>query len=302
MLTWDDSAGASGRGRPGRPGARPDRVVTFRSGIAFPSAHDHGALCPRQARSAQPGRTLSWLKHRKRTTIRNSTPRPTGRRSWAGTRSPAAPACPAPIRLACPGSRPAGKNGRARCHMPVPPRSQTGGGSSGAGQASPAGTPEPGPTGLGPQGASATSRGWRRPCSAGGSGGAPPRASTGPGPASIPAFRLPAAAPGGSTHLSPPALRPIGEQMEFMWRIPRHRGVTFRRAGPNDHRGYRGRRCRRPGASGRRGRRSQADAARTRPPSPPKLVRAAQPLPCTPRHLHLSRIFAMITPVSSRFR
>ena len=27
------------------------------------------------------------------------------------------------------------------------------------------------------------------------------------------------------------------------------------------------------------GRRSQADAARTRPPSPPKLVRAARPLP-----------------------
>jgi hypothetical protein len=29
----------------------------------------------------------------------------------------------------------------------------------------------------------------------------------------------------------------------------------------------------------RRGRRAQADAARTRPPSPPKLVRAARPFP-----------------------
>jgi hypothetical protein len=136
----------------------------------------------------------------------------------------------------------------------------------------------------------------------------PPRASTGPGPPRSLAFTLPAAAPGGSPHLSPPELRPIGERMEFMWRIPRHRGGTFRRAGPNDHRSYRGRRCRRPGASGRRGRRSQVDAARTRPPSPPKLVRAAQPLPCTgprqlhmPRISHMSRISVMITPVSSRF-
>jgi hypothetical protein len=199
--------------------------------------------------------------------------------------------CPALIRLALPRVPPAGKIGRARCHMPAPPRSRAGGGFSGAGQASPAGMPMPGPTGLGPPKArlplpwleTATLRRRQRRC--------PPRASTGPGPPRSPAFTLPAAAPGGSTHLSPPELRPIGERMEFMWRIPRHRGGTFRRADPNDHGSYRGRRCRRPGASGRRGRRSQADAARTRPPSPPKLVRAAQPLPCTgPRHLHMSRI------------
>ena len=152
-----------------------------------------------------------------------------------------------------------------------------------------------------PQSASAMSRGWRRPRSAGGSGGAP-RSFQRPGTASIPGLHTPRRCLGGSTHLSPPELRPIGGWMEFMWRIRRHRGGTFRRAGPNDHRSYRGRRCRRPGASGRRGRRSQADAARTRPPSPPKLVRAAQPLPCTgPRHLHMSRILVMITPVSSRF-
>ena len=55
-----------------------------------------------------------------------------------------------------------------------------------------------------PPSASAAGCGWSRPRTAGDSGGAPPRAFRGPGPALSLGFTLPAAAPGGSTHLSPP--------------------------------------------------------------------------------------------------
>jgi hypothetical protein len=273
VLTWDDSTGARRRGRLGRPRAGRDRIVTFRSGIAFPSAHDHGALCPRQARSTQVGQTLRWLSDRKRTTIRNSTPPSAGATAGSDTRSPAAPglprpggpccsapawparlallrptcparrvmllpacpgpaplallrpaacaalirpallrpACPALIRLARPGSRPAGKNGRARCHMPAPPRCRTGGGSSRAGQASPAGIPKPGPTGLGPPKA-------RLPLAVAGDGLAPPVAAAvpptsfyQPGTASSPAINTPRRCPG---RINPP--EPAG--VEANWR------------------------------------------------------------------------------------
>jgi hypothetical protein len=79
--------GASRRGGLGRPGARPDRIITFRSDIAFPSAHDHGALCPRQARSAPIGQTLRWLSDRKRTVIRNPIPWQAADAARANTRS-----------------------------------------------------------------------------------------------------------------------------------------------------------------------------------------------------------------------
>src|SRR5262245_35062517 len=57
--------------------------------------------------------------------------------------------------------------------MPAPPRCRTGGGFSGAGQASPAGMPKPGPTGLGPPKA-------RLPLAVAGDGHAPPAAAAVP--------------------------------------------------------------------------------------------------------------------------
>jgi len=296
--------GASRRGGLGRPGARPDRIITFRSDIAFPSAHDHGALCPRQARSAPIGQTLRWLSDRKRTVIRNPIPWQAADAARANTRSfgraagvarpalprraragpaapgpdppgPAPPGLPAPralfrlacpdrglcsawpartagsvppglpgpralLRLACPGSRPhreewacplsharaAAVSGRRRRLRGRP--------------ASPAGMPKPGPAGLGPPKA-------RLPSAVTGDGRAPPVTAAGP-PMSfhksrtclIPGLHTPRRCPGGSTHLSPPGLRPIGERMEFMWRIPRHRDGAFPAGRPHDHRSYRG--------------------------------------------------------------
>ena len=60
LLTWDNSAGPHRRGRLVRPHAGPSRMVTLCSGIAFPSTHDHGALCPRQTRSAPCNHTIRW--------------------------------------------------------------------------------------------------------------------------------------------------------------------------------------------------------------------------------------------------
>ena len=67
--------------------------------------------------------------------------------------------------------------------------------------------------------------------------------------------------------------------MEVMWRMPRQRSRALSAGRPRRHRSYRGLGAAALMRPARRGHRSQADAARTRPPSPPKLVRAAQPLP-----------------------
>jgi hypothetical protein len=60
LLTWDDSAGPHRRRRLVQPHAGPSRMVTLCSGIAFPSTHDHGALCPRQTHSAPCNHTIRW--------------------------------------------------------------------------------------------------------------------------------------------------------------------------------------------------------------------------------------------------
>jgi hypothetical protein len=138
-----------------------------------------------------------------------------------------------------PGPALTGRNGRARCHMPAPPRSQADGGSSGAGQASPLGCPNPGRLSWAPKA--------RLPSAVTGDGRAPPVTAAGP-PTSfhksrtclIPGLHTPRRCPGGSTHLSPPELRPIGERMEFMWRIPRHRDGAFPAGRAHGHRSYRG--------------------------------------------------------------
>jgi hypothetical protein len=178
-----------------------------------------------------------------------------------------------------PGPAPAGRNGacplsHARAAA-VPGRRRLLRGRPGV----PAGMPKLGRPGWAPQSASAISRDWRRPRPAGDSGGAPHELSQ------VQDLRDPR-----SSH-SPPLPRRINPPepagVEANWRTygghvenppPPEWGVS---GGPAPWPsqlswviGAVG-----PGAPGRWRRRSQADAARTRPPSPPKLVRAARPLP-----------------------
>jgi hypothetical protein len=158
----------------------------------------------------------------------------------AGSAPPGLPGPRALLRLACPGSRPhreewacplsharaAAVSGRRRRLRGRP--------------ASPAGMPKPGPAGLGPPKA-------RLPSAVTGDGRAPPVTAAGP-PMSfhksrtcvIPGLHTPRRCPGGSTHLSPPELRPTGERMEVMWRIPRHRNGAFPAGRAHGHRSYRG--------------------------------------------------------------
>jgi hypothetical protein len=73
VLTWDDSPRPRCRRRLGRLHPGPGRMVTFCSGIAFPSTHDHGALCPRQVRSASADQAVRCSAHKRRTTVRSYT-------------------------------------------------------------------------------------------------------------------------------------------------------------------------------------------------------------------------------------
>ncbi|SRR6266487_153540 len=106
---------------------------------------------------------------------------------------------------------PAGKNGHAR--RPSRSRAADALAPPGGGSDRPRAPPCPSPGWLpsapagpaaAPKRAPAASCGWSRPRTAGDSGGAPTRAFGGPGPALSLGFTLPAAAPGGSTHPSPP--------------------------------------------------------------------------------------------------
>jgi hypothetical protein len=199
VLTWDDSTRPSRRRRLGRRRTGPGRTVTFCSGIAFPSTHDHGELCPRQARSAPPDQTICCSDHKRRTTVRSYTTVGADT-AWASTRPTATP--PRPRRPPCrtqpvlasprrlgqsPPSRPGHGRpwpgpsrrgtgvpsarsapmllrapGRRRLHRDRPPPPGT----------SPVATPPP--AWRLPPSASAVSHGWSRPRTASDSGGAPP--------------------------------------------------------------------------------------------------------------------------------
>src|SRR5215831_16006602 len=127
------------------------------------------------------------------------------------TARPPRPGRLCPSRTAVPGLR-SGQNGRA--HRPV--RARTADALAPPGRRrlhracpAPPLCPSPGRLPTAPAGpaatpsASAASYGWSRPRTAGDSGGAPHESLEAQDPAPSLGFTLPAAAPGGSTHLSP---------------------------------------------------------------------------------------------------
>jgi len=202
----------------GRAGAGP---IHRRRSLSVAALHsrqlnDHRALCPRETCDAPSGSTLCWPGHRKRIFIR--TLHHNRRRcsaGWHRTHGKAAPPRPGrlcPSRTAVPGLR-SGQNGRA--HRPV--RARTADALAPPGRRrlhracpAPPLCPSPGRLPTAPAGpaatpsASAASYGWSRPRTAGDSGGAPHESLEAQDPAPSLGFTLPAAAPGGSTHLSPP--------------------------------------------------------------------------------------------------
>ena len=178
--------------------------------------NDHRALCPRETCDAPSGSTLCWPDHRKRIFIR--TLHHNRRRCSArlapdprqGRPASSRPALPVPYGRA-PGHRQGRTGAPTGLYVPAPlmlSRPQAGGGSTGRARRprcvqARAGCPRPRRPAATPS-ASAASYGWSRPRTAGDSGGAPPRVLEAQDPALSLGFTLPAAAPGGSTHLSPP--------------------------------------------------------------------------------------------------